>query len=112
MIRNSIRPNRARSVRSIVGFVGLVALCAAMPALAYTGENLAKFAKVSLEQARQIALKAHPGVIADQELEKEPGGSGLRYSFDVQMGKVTQEVGVDALTGHVLENKPEGTHPD
>ncbi len=112
MIINSIRPNRARSVCSIVGVVGLVALCAAMPAWAYTGENLAKFAKVSLEQARQIALAAHPGAIVDQELEREPGGSGLRYSFDVRAAKGTQEIGVDAMTGDVLENKPEGAHPD
>lgn len=109
---NSVRPHRAKSVRSIVGLIAVAALCAGTSAWAYTGENLAKFAKVSLEQARQIALKAHPGVIIDQELEKEPGGSALRYSFDIRAGSVTQEVGVDASTGRVLENKPEGAHPD
>ena len=45
-----------------------------------------------------------------QELEKEGGGSGLRYSFD-QAGTKTYEVGVDAQTGAVLENKAEGPHP-
>jgi uncharacterized membrane protein YkoI len=45
-------------------------------------------------------------------LEREHGGSGLRYSFDVKRSGVTQEVGVDALTGRVLENKAEGSHPD
>ncbi|MEP7058492.1 MAG: PepSY domain-containing protein [Caldimonas sp.] len=112
MIRNSIRPNRTQQVRSIVGFIGMAAMCAATPVRAYTGENLAKFAKVSLEQARRTALAVRPGAIINQELEREPGGSGLRYSFDVRAGKVTQEVGVDAMTGHVLENKPEGAHPD
>jgi uncharacterized membrane protein YkoI len=57
-------------------------------------------------------LKAHPGKITDEELEKEKGGSGLRYSFDIQNGKVTQEVGVDAKTGELLENAPEGANPD
>ena len=50
--------------------------------------------------------------ITDEELEKEKGGTGLRYSFDIKRGAVTQEVGVDAQTGKVLENKKEGPHPD
>ena len=85
---------------------------ATVPAMAYTGQELAKHAKVSMTEARAIALKAHPGKITDQELEKERGGSGLRYSFDIKHGSVTQEVGVDAKTGTVLENKKEGPHPD
>ena len=65
-----------------------------------------------MAQARQIALKAHPGKITDEELEKEKGGSGLRYSFDIKTSSGTQEVGVDAQTGKVLENKKEGPNPD
>jgi uncharacterized membrane protein YkoI len=84
----------------------------AFSAHAYTGQELAKTAKISIANARALALKAHPGKITDQELEKESGGSGLRYSFDIRSGKVTQEVGVDAQTGQVLENKPEGRNPD
>ncbi len=83
-----------------------------LTAHAYTGHELAKGAKVSMAEARLIALKAHPGKITDEELEKENGGSGLRYSFDIRHGKVTQEVGVDAQTGKVLENAPEGSNPD
>jgi uncharacterized membrane protein YkoI len=74
--------------------------------LAYTGEKLAKVAKVSIAEARAIALKAHPGKITDEELERETGGSGLRYSFDIK-SETTQEVGVDAKTGRVLENAQE-----
>lgn len=81
-------------------------------AQAYTGEKLAHNAKITMAEARATALKAHPGKITDEELEKENGGSGLRYSFDIRHGKVTQEVGVDAQTGKVLENSPEGAHPD
>lgn len=79
---------------------------------AYTGEELASRAKIGLTKARAIALKAHPGTITDEELERESGGSGLRYSFDIKRGATTQEVGVDAQTGRVLENKKEGPHPD
>ncbi|HEX7339609.1 MAG TPA: PepSY domain-containing protein [Rhodanobacteraceae bacterium] len=61
-------------------------------------------AKVSLKQARAIALKTYSGKIVSQELETERGGSGLRYSFDIRKGQSLHEVGVDAKTGKVLEN--------
>lgn len=84
------------------------ALAATKPAsTVYTGHELAGGAKLSLSQARAVALKARPGKIVDQELEKEAGGSGLRYSFDVKSHAVTYEVGVDAVTGKVLENAGE-----
>jgi uncharacterized membrane protein YkoI len=97
-----------------VGLVGLTISVSAIasPAAAYTGQALAGKAKITMEQARAIALKAHPGRITDEELERERGGSGLRYSFDIKNGAVTHEVGVDARTGRVLENKAEGPHPD
>ena len=93
------------------GALGL-ALLFAGPALAYTGEKLAKDATISISEARDIALKAHPGKITDEELERERGGTGLRYSFDIKSGGATQEVGVDARTGRVLENAKEGKNPD
>jgi hypothetical protein len=79
---------------------------------AYIGEELAKYAKVTFSEARAIALKAFPGKITDEELEKEKGGSGLRYSFDIKNGGVTHEVGVDAKTGKLLENSAEGPQAD
>jgi uncharacterized membrane protein YkoI len=80
--------------------------------LGYTGEQLAKHAKVTIEQARAIALQARAGAIMDEELEPEKGGSGLRYSFDIKSNNAIYEVGVDAQTGKILENKKEGPHPD
>ncbi len=71
---------------------------------AYRGESLASTAKITMAQARSIAVKAFPGKIVKSELEKEKGGSGLRYSFDIRHGNTTHEVGVDAQTGKVLEN--------
>ena len=81
-------------------------------AFAYTGQELAGKAKITIDQARSIPLKTRPGTITDEELEKERGGSGLRYSFDIKSGKITYEVGVDAQTGKVLEKAKEGPHPD
>ena len=96
----------------IASGAAITLMVAAFPALAYTGQELAKQAKVSIADARTVALKAHPGKITDEELENEKGGTGLRYSFDIKRGSVTQEVGVDAQTGKILENKKEGPHPD
>ena len=76
------------------------------------GASLAPMAKVSLAAARGKALGARPGVITDQELEKEKGGTGLRYSFDIKSGGKTFEVGVDARTGEILENGAEGPNAD
>ena len=92
----------------------MLALTSPLPtsAFAYSGEKLAANAKITIDQARSIALKAHAGTITDEELEKEKGGSGLRYSFDIKSGNVVYEVGVDAETGKVLENSKEGPHPD
>lgn len=84
----------------------------AAPATAFTSQKYAGEAKLTLQQARQIALKAQSGKITDEELEHESGGSGLRYSFDVKNGSVTHEVGVDAKTGKVLENSIEGKNAD
>ena len=80
--------------------------------LAEIGTTEVGTAKVSIAEARAIALKAHPGKITDEELERETGGTGLRYSFDIKSGSSTQEVGVDARTGRVLENVKVGKNPD
>ena len=80
--------------------------------MANTGEELAEDVKIDIQAARDIVLKTRPGKITDEELEKEKGGSGLRYSFDIKVGSKTYEVGVDAVTGKLLENKQEGKHSD
>ena len=96
-----------------VAVATLSALGAAMAAQAFDGQQYAKDAKVTLDQARHIALKAVPGSsITDQELEHEKGGSGLRYSFDLKVAQGEREVGVDAATGKVLESSVEGPNKD
>lgn len=68
------------------------------------GARYLKDAKVSLATARVTAMHTYPGKIVAEELEKESGGSGLRYSFDIKNGDAVHEVGIDARTGKVLEN--------
>ncbi len=100
------------SSKHLIAWLGLFLMASATNAFAFKGQEFAGEAKISIKQARAIALKVHPGKITDEELEHEKGGSGLRYSFDIRNGKITQEVGVDAKTGKVLENAPEGPNPD
>ena len=68
---------------------------------------LAGKAKISLALARQTALRAVPGKVASEELEREAGG--LRYTFDIDTARGRREVGVDAITGRIIENSAETT---
>jgi uncharacterized membrane protein YkoI len=82
-----------------------LALCVmAFSAIAATPAHPVAQAHVKMAEARSIALKAFPGKIVKEELEKESGGSGLRYSFDIIAAGVTHEIGVDARDGKILEN--------
>jgi uncharacterized membrane protein YkoI len=62
--------------------------------------------KVSMVQARAMALKLAPGKIISSEYEKE--GGIWRYSFDIQQRGNVQEIGIDGQNGKVVENKSEG----
>src|SRR5205823_3801677 len=62
---------------------GLAGLLAASSALAYSGEKFEAAATIKMAQATEIARKARSGQVTDRELEREGGGSGLRYSFDI-----------------------------
>jgi hypothetical protein len=43
--------------------------------MAYAGEEFAKDAKIDIQAARDIALKAQPSKITGEELEKEKSGN-------------------------------------
>jgi len=62
--------------------------------------------KIGMAHARAIALKVAPGKIVDAEYEKE--ADGWRYSFDIRQRKRIHEIGVDAFTGRIVEDKFEG----
>ena len=85
--------------------LGLLLLAGAISAHAYEGEKLAKDARVTIVEARAIALKTQPGKVTEEELEKENGS--LRYSFEIEAGQTSHEVSIDAQTGKVLENTVE-----
>nr|WP_294814842.1 PepSY domain-containing protein [uncultured Sphingomonas sp.] len=68
-------------------------------------------AKLTMAQARAIALKTAPGKVAKAEYEKEDGG--WRYSFDIRQGSRIHEIGIDAHSGKIVENAFEDPrHPD
>ncbi len=64
--------------------------------------KLAKGAKITMEQARAIALARVPGTITEEDLENEKGV--LQYSFDVKdaNGKIF-DIEIDAKSGKVLK---------
>jgi uncharacterized membrane protein YkoI len=70
--------------------------------------QLQRQAKITMEQARETALKRAPGTVESSELEREHGR--LVYSFDIRNSKGTiDEVQVSAITGKIVrvehENK-------
>ena len=74
--------------------------------------SVAPKAHLTMAQAEAKALAVRHGKIVKKELEKEKGGSGLRYSFDIVVNGVTYEVGIDAVTGNVLQNINEANDKD
>ncbi|MBV8516208.1 MAG: PepSY domain-containing protein [Acidobacteria bacterium] len=57
--------------------------------------------KITMKQARAIALKKAPGRVQSEELENEHGK--LIYSFDIATSaKHITEVNVDALNGRIV----------
>lgn len=61
-------------------------------------------AKISLEQAKDIALKKHPGKIVETEFEIEANGHAS-YEFDIEKADGTEaKLEVDASTGEIVED--------
>lgn len=94
----------------------LIAAVAVSPAMAKdkpVDPKLAAKAKLTQAEAEAIALKAVPNAkVKASELEEEDGG--LRWSFDLNTpgSKDITEVGVDAMTGKVVENKVESKNDE
>ena len=61
--------------------------------------------KITKAQAEATALKAAPGKIVETDYEKEKGA--WRWSFDIRQGKRVHEIGVDAMTGKIVESSYE-----
>lgn len=61
---------------------------------------LQKEVKITLDQAREIALKKVPGKVEEGEIERENGK--LIYSFDIRTDKDITEVQVNAVDGAIV----------
>lgn len=84
----------------------LLSLVAAPCALAQTSQPAHK-TRLSMSEAKKIALSEESGTIKTQELEHEKGR--WIYSFDIEHAQQVHEVNVDANTGAVVEDSVE--HP-
>lgn len=82
--------------KSIAAFVAAAALSVA----AFAGTTTQK-PKITMSEARAIALKKAPGKVKSAELENEHGL--LIYSFDIATSKTAiTEVNVDAMNGKIV----------
>lgn len=84
----------------------IAALGVGTTAIAAAPAQKAPAPKISMQQARAMALKLAPGKVISSEYEKE--GGIWRYSFDIQQRGNVQEIGIDGRTGKIVENKSEG----
>ena len=89
-----------KNVMRLLATAALGSLVMILPGIAS-----AKDVKITMEQAQAIALKAAPGKIVQQEYEKEDGS--WRYSFDIRQGSRIHEIGIDAMTGKIVEDSYE-----
>lgn len=73
--------------------------------------KLAKKAKITMAQAREIALREDNGTVESAELEMDgsiPMRKKLVYSFDIRNSKGTiTEIWIDAKTGKVVHKSEE-----
>lgn len=104
-------------MRTVVAMVAAVAFAAGMSACAASASphgdaHLQAQATISADDARGRAMAVRAGHVKAWELEREDGGSGLRYSFVITSADGDYEVGIDARDGAVLENAREGGNPD
>ena len=83
-----------------------VALAVSSSAFAYKGQEMAKNAKISLNQAQAIAVNTRQGTIESQMLGHRKDAKGLDYSFVINSGGKMYDVAIDANTGDVAVNKP------
>jgi uncharacterized membrane protein YkoI len=77
-----------------------VFLAVSLSAAAFAAATVQK-PKITMAQARVIALKKAPGTVRSAELENEHGK--LIYSFDIATSKTAiTEVNVDAMNGKIV----------
>jgi uncharacterized membrane protein YkoI len=83
-------------------FLAVVALSVIGSGIAQAAPTAGPKAKLSIVQARAIALKAAPGKVTKSEYEKENGS--WRYSFDIRQDNKNHEIGINPTTGAIIES--------
>ncbi len=89
--------------RTSISLIALLALVfsLSLTAPAQNQAALRREAKITLEQARETALRRAPGKIESEELEREHGK--IVYSFDIRnAGGTITEVQVSALDNSIV----------
>jgi uncharacterized membrane protein YkoI len=101
-----------RFISAAFGVV-LVGLITVPPtsSLAYIRQELEEGAKVSIDEARAIALQTRAGEITTKRWNARKAAA-VFATLSAKSDGAVYKVGVDAQTGKVLENKKEGAHPD
>lgn len=73
--------------------------------LGVTAVSRAQTKKLTLSEARKVALRVENGKIKSEELDKERGRQ--IYSFDIVRPDGLHEVNIDAMTGTLVEDRVE-----
>ena len=96
----------------ILSFFALALACVALSSSFASAQAAAadtkpdmKHVKLTMADAKKIAIDKHPGKIKSAELENENGV--VQYSFDIKTTEGLREVGVNANTGEIVEDKLE-----
>jgi uncharacterized membrane protein YkoI len=66
-----------------------------------------KFESLTQAQAKNIALRMHPGSVVNETVGSGPANEAT-YLFDINSGTGAYTVGVSAISGRVIENKRDG----
>lgn len=92
-----------RSTTLFAGLLGAVLFGFSAAAGAFTGDDPAAQAIISLKHAEAIALKADPGrILIDGLGNAGPGGPAAHYAFAIRRHNIVKEVVVDARNGKLL----------
>jgi uncharacterized membrane protein YkoI len=101
-------PSREVQMKKIFAIFATIALASfGVAAEAASSDSVIRQVGLAMPKARDVALHVRPGEVISEEIQTREGGSGMRYTFNINTGQATYEVGIDANTGVVLVNAVE-----
>ena len=75
---------------------------ASFTTLAAEGNDVQKNVMLTIDEARDIALRCYPGTVTHEEAKKTSRGHVNKYSFDIRDDAGEQNVVIDAKNGKIL----------